>query len=349
MTPENTALWLAKRGGPMEVGPAPYTSPAAGEVVVRVHALGLNIVDAIPGFAYRFVLPWLTFPAVVGGDVAGEIVEVGPDVARLSVGQRVLGMAAGSEQDRNRAAEGAFQNYVVLLEQLVSPIPDSMPFEDAAVLPLQLSTAATGLFQQDHLALAFPTRNAPARDETVVVWGGSTGVGSNAIQLVRNAGYRVVATSSPHNFDYLRSLGADGVVDRSSATAVADLVLAIGDSPLAGTIAIGRGSLPPAVAVAARVPGSRRVVSAQPETLTRLRGPRSRRRGVQVSGIWGGTLKDNEVGPAIYRDFLPGALASGAYRAAPTPTIAGDGLAAIPAGLTRLRGGLSAAKLVVTI
>lgn len=349
MAPENSALWLAKRGAPFRVGPAPYTSPNAGEVVVRVRAVGLNLVDGIPGFAYRFVLPWLTFPAVVGDDVAGEVVEVGPGVTRLSVGQRVLGMAAGSEQNRNTPAEGGFQRYVVLLEQLVSPIPDPMSFEEAAVLPLQLSTAATGLFQANHLGLALPVVGAAPRNETVAVWGGSTGVGSNAIQLARGAGYRVVATSSPHNFDYLRSLGADAVVDRSSRSAVDELVAAVGDSPLAGTIAIGSGSLPPTVAVAARVPGSRRVVSSSPENLTRMRGPRSRRRGVQVSGIWGGTLKDNEVGAAIYADFLPGALASGSYRAAPEPVIAGTGLEAIPAGLERLRKGLSASKLVITV
>jgi NADPH:quinone reductase-like Zn-dependent oxidoreductase len=349
MTPTNSALWLAKRGARMSVGPAPYTAPGAGEVVVRVRAIGLNLVDGIPGLAYRFVLPWLTFPAVVGGDVAGEIVEVGPGVERLSVGQRVLGMAAGSEKNRNRAAEGAFQLYVVLMENLVSPIPDSMSFSHAAVLPLQLSTAATGLFQQDHLALALPTVGAAERNETVIVWGGSTGVGANAIQLARNAGYRVVGTSSAHNFDFLRSLGATAVVDRSSRSAVAELIAAVGDSPLAGTIAIGRGSLPPTVAVAARVPGSKRVVASEPENVTRMRGPRSRHRGVRVSGIWGGTLKDNEVGAAIYEGFLPGALAAGTYRSAPTPLIFGEGLAAIPAGLERLRKGLSASKIVVTV
>jgi NADPH:quinone reductase-like Zn-dependent oxidoreductase len=349
MAPENSALWLAKRGAPFTVGPAPYTQPKANEIVVRVRAVGLNLVDGIPGFAYRFVLPWLTFPAVVGGDVAGEIVEVGPGVTRFSVGQRVLGMAAGSEQNRNTPAEGSFQHYVVMMENLVSPIPDPMPFADAAVLPLQLSTAATGLFQQDHLGLALPVAGTPERNETVLVWGGSTGVGCNAIQLARNAGYRVIATSSPHNFGYLRSLGADAVVDRSSRTAVAELIAAIGNSPLAGTIAIGRGSLPPTVAVAARVAGSKRVVASAPENLTRMRGPRSRRRGVQVTGIWGGSLKDNEVGGAIYNDFLPNALAVGTYRAAPLPVVFGDGLDAIPAGLERLSKGLSAQKLVITV
>ena len=243
---------------------------------------------------------------------------------------------------------GAFQHYVVLLAYMASPIPDSLSFAKAAVLPLQLSTAATGLFQKDGLGLALPTANPTPRNETVLVWGGSTGVGCNAIQLARSAGYRVVATASPHNFDLLRRLGASAVVDRHSPSAVDDLVTAIGQGPLAGSLAIGAGSLPKVMQVAARAPGARRVSSAAPGLVTRLLSLRAPT-GVTVSGIWGGSLKDNEVGPAIYADFLPTALASGAYQAAPPAEIVGDGLEAIPAGLKRLRRGVSARKLVVTI
>ncbi|WP_030903509.1 zinc-binding alcohol dehydrogenase family protein [Streptomyces sp. NRRL F-5126] len=349
MTEQNVALWLPKRGARFEVGPAPRTSPAANEVVVRVRAIAVNPVDGLPGFLYRVVLPWLTFPAVVGSDVAGEVVEVGSGVTRLRPGDRVLGHAFGVEKSQNRAAEGAFQHYVVLMQHMVSPIPDSLPFEQAAVVPLTLSTAATGMFQQDHLGLAMPCADAVDRSETVLVWGGSTSVGSNAIQLARNAGYRVVATASPHNFGYVRSLGAAGAVGYRSPTAVDEVVDMIGASPLAGTLAIGSGSLPKAIAIAARTEGSKRVASAQTPLVARVQSWRAPRKGVRVSGIWGGTLKDNEVGPAIYVDFLPAALASGAYRAAPDATVVGDGLDRIPDALRRLRGGVSARKLVVTV
>jgi NADPH:quinone reductase-like Zn-dependent oxidoreductase len=347
-TPENLALWLPKRGGRFEVGPAPYTPPGPNEVVVRTGAVGLNLVDGIPGIAYRLILPWLTFPAVVGCDVAGEVVEVGPGIDRFKVGDRVLGHALGVERSINRPAMGAFQHYVVLVAHMVSPIPESLSFEQAAVLPLQLSTAACGLFQQDGLALALPTVKPAERGETVLIWGGSTGVGSNAIQLVRNAGYRVVATASPRNFGYLRTLGADAVVDRNSPAAVDELVAAIGDGPLAGSLAIGNGSLLKVMRVAARAPGCKRVSSAAPTLLTRILALRAPR-GVQASGIWGGSLKDNEVGPAIYTDFLPAALATGAFRAEPPAEVVGSGLGAIPAGLQRLRNGVSAKKLVVTV
>jgi len=346
---ENSALWLAKRGAELTVGPAPYTPPGADEVVVRVHAVAVNPVDGIPGIAYRFVLPWLTFPAVIGSDLAGEIVEVGDNVTRLKPGNRVLGMATGLERSRDRAAEGAFQKYTVLMQHMVSPISDELSFEQAAVLPLALSTAATGLFQQDHLALPLPTLDAPDRGQTVLVWGGSSSVGSNAIQLARCAGYRVITTASPHNFEYVRSLGAEAAIDYHNGTAVDELVEAIGERPLAGILAVTRGSVVPAVAIAQRTTGTRRIAAAQPALMTRVQLLRSRPRGVSVSAIWGGTLKDNEVGPGIYVDFLPSALASGAYRAAPRAVVVGDGLKHIPGAIDQLGKGVSAKKLVVQV
>jgi NADPH:quinone reductase-like Zn-dependent oxidoreductase len=349
MATDNLALWLPRPGGRFQVGPAPYPTPAAHEVVVRVRAVGINFIDGIPGFAYRLVLPWLTFPTVVGTDVAGEVVEVGSAVTRLAPGDRVLGHAAGLARSHNRAAEGAFQHYTVLMEHMVSPLPETLAFAQAAVLPLQVSTAATGLFQSDQLGLALPSAAPDHRGEVVLVWGGSTGVGSNAIQLARNAGYRVVASASPHNFGYLRSLGASEVVDRRSATAVDELREAIGDQPLAGTLAIGSGSLRPTIALASRTSGSGRIAAAQPALLTRVQSVGSSRRGVRVSAIWGGALMDSAVGPAIYVDFLPAALATGTYQSAPEAVIVGDGLDRIPEALHRLRKGVSAAKLVVTV
>jgi NADPH:quinone reductase-like Zn-dependent oxidoreductase len=349
MPEQNSALWLPKRGGKLEVGPAPYTHPADDEVVVRVHAVAINPIDAIPGFAYRVILPWLKFPAVIGSDVAGEVVEVGSAVTRLRAGDRVLGHAVGLERNRNRAAEGAFQTHAVLMSHMVTPIPDALSFEQAAVLPLALSTASCGMFQQDQLGLALPMIDPPDRGETVLVWGGSTSVGSNAIQLARGAGYRVLTTASPHNFDYVRSLGAEAAVDYRSSDAVEALTAAIGDGPLAGTLAIGSGSLSPAVKIVSQVPGSRRISSAQPSPITRIQARWQRRRNINVSIIWGGTLKDNEVGPAIYAGFLPAALASGSYRTAPEATVVGDGLGQIPEAIERLKQGVSAKKLVVRL
>lgn len=346
---ENIALWLPKRGGKLTVGPAPYTPPGADEVLIRVRAVAINPVDGIPGIAYRLILPWLTYPAVIGGDIAGEVVEVGDNVTRLKPGDRVIGLALGLERSRNRAAEGAFQKYSVLMAHMVSTIPDQLAFEEAAVLPLALATAATGLFQEDHLALALPTVAPPDREATVLVWGGSSSVGSNAIQLARNAGYRVITTCSPHNFGYVRSLGADTAIDYHGDTAVDEIVEEIGSQSLAGILAVAGGSVSPAVRIAQNVRSRPRIAAAQPAIATRIQLMRTRPRGVSVSAIWGGTLKDNHVGPAIYADFLPAALAAGTYTAAPPAFVVGEGLEQIPAAIDQLRKGVSSRKLVVRI
>lgn len=349
MTTDNRALWVESRRGTSRVGPAPYTPPGPGEIVVEAQALALNPVDTMPGFARRFVYPWLRYPTVLGTDVAGEVVEVGAGVARFAVGDRVLGLATGQEKFRNLAAHGAFQRFVVLAADLSTPVPDGVALTDAVVLPLALTTAATGLFEPDQLGLALPSEQVVDQQVTVLVWGAATSVGNNAVQLAVNAGCRVVATASPRSFALVRDLGAAEVVDYHERSAVADIVTALRGHTLAGTLAIGKGSLTPAIQIARRSDGSRNVASANPDPVTALKKQAARRYGVRVSAIWGGTPALTPVGPAIFRDFLPAALADGRYRPSPPAEVVGHDLDAIPAGLSRLRAGVSARKLVVSL
>jgi len=371
--PTNTALWLAAKRGPLEPGPAPYTPPGHGEIVIRAHAVAVNPFDRIVQALGDLILSHLAYPAVLGTDVAGEVVALGAGVTRFQVGDRVLGHAAGMEKARNRAAEGAFQHYVVLIEHMTSPIPDTMPFEAAAVLPLGISTAACGLFQQDLLALAHPAVDPTPRDEVVIVWGGSTSVGSNAIQLAKAAGYEVLTTCSPHNFDYVRSLGASHAVDYHAPDAVPQLIAALAGRRCAGALSIGKGSAKACIEVLGTAKGSHFLAQVTPPASfddvprgrNRLRHLvpvlarviagsialklRARRRRVRTAMIWGGSLINNEVGPLIYAQFLPQALARGAYVAAPKPQLVGTGLADIPAALDQQRKGVSARKLVVKL
>jgi len=83
----------------------------------------------------------------------------------------------------NDPKHGGSQLYTVCKDIVVSPTPDSLSFEQAVVLPLAVSTAATGLFKKDRLALPYPTNASKPTGKTVLVWGGSSSVGSSAIQL----------------------------------------------------------------------------------------------------------------------------------------------------------------------
>ena len=370
---ENKALWIKAKRAPFTVAAAPYTAPRGDEVVVRVRAVAVNPMDRLQQTLGDIFTPWTPYPFVLGSDVAGEVAEVGSGVTRFKVGDRVVGYAAGSDKQRNRAAEGAFQDYVVLLAHMTSPIPADMAFEAAAVLPLGVSTAACGLFQKDFLAMNAPSAAARSTGKTLLVWGGSTSVGSNAIQLAVAAGYDVITTASPRNFDYVKRLGAREAFDYRSKTVTSDIVDALRGREIAGALAIGPTSAAACIEIVGACKGHRFVAMATPPTswddvpagggrLVRLvpaiarmiagniRLARSaRRRHVRTKMIWGSALIANEVGPMIFEAFLPGALAEGRFVAAPGPTVVGTGLAQIPLALERQRRGVSAAKLVVTL
>jgi NADPH:quinone reductase-like Zn-dependent oxidoreductase len=371
-TPANTAAWFVAKRRPLEVGPAPYTAPGAGEIVVRVRAVAVNPVDwAIPILG-AMMFPWLKPPTVLGEDVAGEVAEVGEGVSRFKSGDRVVAHALGLNRNRNRAAEGAFQIYCVVSAQMASPIPGDLSFESAAVLPLGLSTAACGLFQKDFLALDLPSAEATPTGKALLIWGGATSVGVNAIQLAAAAGYEVFTTASPHNFDYLRSLGASRVFDYRGGTVVNDIVAALAGKTLAGALAIATGSTGACLDIVHAAKGDKFVaIAGAPISLSELGSggtlaivlrmlPRmlsanlsdwlkSRPRGIGAKFIFGGSLADNEVGPAIYVDFLPRALAEGRYTAAPPALVVGAGLEAIETGFAVQRQGMSAQKVVVSL
>jgi len=371
--PDNSAAWLTAPHAQLEVADAPYTRPDDDQIVVRAHAVAVNPQDWITQVAANLTYRWLTYPTVLGSDVAGEVVEVGKDVTRFAVGDRVIGQAVGTDKDSNRASEGAFQRYAVILERLASPIPDSLSYEGASVLPLALSTASCGLFQQDYLGLHHPSADPAPTGETVLVWGGSTSAGSNAIQLAVAAGYDVITTASPRNFSFVKELGASEAFDYNSPTVIPDIISAFADRRLAGAIAFGTTAAPACVKIVASCEGNRFVAIATPpvsfdglasengrrretaRTVRRLISSnvalqlRSRPRGVRIKYIWGTSLKHNEVSHAIYRDFLPAALAEGRYRAAPAPRVIGDGLEYLQRALDIQREGVSAEKIVITI
>ncbi len=367
--PTNTAAWLVATQTSLEVKPAPYTPPRENEIVVKNHAVAINPIDWVMPIVGYFIFPWIKYPFVLGSDLAGEVVEVGPGVTRFQVGDRVLGHAVGADKKRNRSAEGAFQTYTVVLAHMAAPIPSAMPYEDAAVLPLGLSTAACGLFQKDHLALQYPSAVPKPTGQTLLVWGGSTSVGSNAIQLAVAAGYEVITTASPRNFAYVKKLGASRAFDYNSQTVVKDVIGAFDGKTIAGALAIGRGSTEACLDVVHACQGNKFVSLASPSVAIedfphRRQLPllilkfiasnvsqqvKARARKIRTKFIFGSTLMDNEVSRVIYEDFLPSALADGRYAAAPEPQVVGSGLECMQTGIDAQKKGVSARKVVVTL
>jgi NADPH:quinone reductase-like Zn-dependent oxidoreductase len=119
---------------------------------------------------------------------------------------------------------GAFQLYPIAYEHTTSPIPDSLSYEQAVVLPLAISTAAAGLYQKGFLELPYPTTDTKPSGKTILIWGGSSSVGSSTIQLAIASGLTVVSTAAKKNIEFVKSLGAAHVFDHADSKVVEDIL-----------------------------------------------------------------------------------------------------------------------------
>jgi NADPH:quinone reductase-like Zn-dependent oxidoreductase len=335
--PTNSAAWITEpKGNPLEVKPAPTHVPLSNEILIRNRAVALNHIDATLQDTALFPL---NYPTILGQDTAGEVAAVGPDVTRFKIGDRVLGHATAYATPDSR--DGTFQEYTIIRANLASKLPDKMPFEEACVIPVGLSTAACALFQD--LGLNVPTTIHPTSTPTkvVLIWGGSSSVGCNAIQLCVAAGYEVFTTTSPLYFGSAQNLGASQVFDYHDTTIVEDLVKALAGKSLAGAFdAIGSAAAVTTAEVVRQCKGSKTVVTTLPI-------PADMPKDVSAKHVRGDDLRSTSLGEAIYEKFLPQALEAGTFIPAPIPNIVGEGLGDLQSGLDVLRGGVSREKLVV--
>lgn len=139
-----------------------------------------------------------------------------------------LGLATGEPK------YGAFQLYSIAKAGFVAPIPDSFSFEQAAVLPLSISTAAAALYQKSYFALPYPAKDTKPLNKTILIWGGSSSVGAAAIQLARASGLRVFATASSRNHSFVQSLGATKAFDYSQSGVADEIAAALKGSAFVG-------------------------------------------------------------------------------------------------------------------
>jgi NADPH:quinone reductase-like Zn-dependent oxidoreductase len=334
----NTAAWLVEpKSHPFQVKEAPTWEPSADEILVKNHAVAINPVDGI----IQSTAFWpLNYPTILGHDIAGEVAAVGSNVTRFKPGDRVLGHAVGLITQRHENA--GFQAYTIIGSNMASPIPDDIPYERAAVIPLGFSTAAAALFEKDLLNLQHPAVPASKpTGKTVLVWGGASSVGCNTIQLAVAAGYEVITTASAKNFAYVKSLGAAEVFDYNSPTVIDDLVAALKGKALVGGVdCIGPGASEQTIEVVKRAGGVQFVATAReaPED-----------DDVTAKMIFATSIKDNEIAKAVYEDFLPQALVQKRYVAAPEPLVVGSGLESIQEAVDVQAKGTSARKVVVTL
>ena len=212
-------------GGPdvLRYEDAPVPELRAGEVLVRVHAVGLNPPDWYLRDGYKMLLPeWqpkVDFPLVLGTDISGVIEAVAEDVDGFSAGDEVYamvrfptGLAGGSR---------AYAEYVSVPASEVARKPAGIDHAQAAAAPMSLLTAWQFLVDLGHDAPnpLQPNQHVPVplAGETVLVNGAAGGVGHFVVQVAKLKGARVIAVASGKHEALLRGLGADEVIDYTTS------------------------------------------------------------------------------------------------------------------------------------
>lgn len=192
------AFVMTRYGGPEVAGLREVPAPVAGtgELLVRVHAAGLNPVDFKTRQGMLKVVQRYALPVVMGNELAGVVAAVGAGVSGFAVGDRVFARVP-------KGGMGALAEFAALPADVVAKMPDGLDFTTAAGVPLAGLTALQAL--RDELRLGPGSR--------VFITGGAGGVGTFAIQLAKWLGAEVTATASPRGRDLVERLGADVVVD----------------------------------------------------------------------------------------------------------------------------------------
>jgi NADPH:quinone reductase-like Zn-dependent oxidoreductase len=190
------AIRIHEYGGPEQLRyeETPEPQAGSGQVLVRVHAASVNPIDyKLASGVMRQIMP-LEFPWIPGGDFSGVVEAVGAGVTGFKKGDVVYGDTPGG---------GAYTQQLGTSASVVAPKPSKLSHIEAASVPLAGQTAWQALFDHGRLE----------RGQTVLIHGGSGGVGAFAVQLAHWKGAKVLATGSAENADFLRSLGADMAID----------------------------------------------------------------------------------------------------------------------------------------
>jgi len=169
-----------------------------GKVLLEVHAASVNPVDTIVRSGFYATMMPLSFPATLGTDLAGVVVEVGTGVTDFAKGDKVYGMAS-----LLAGASGAFAQYAAVPAGMIAGIPNGLTMTEAAALPL---TAVSALEVIDEKLKA-------GKGHKILIHGGAGGIGTIAIQIAKHRGATVATTVMGEAVSYVRGLGADTVID----------------------------------------------------------------------------------------------------------------------------------------
>ncbi|KAG5719568.1 Zinc-type alcohol dehydrogenase-like protein C2E1P3.01, partial [Termitomyces sp. T112] len=211
--PQHKALFLDAKCGNWALGYNDTPKPGNGELLVKIEAVGLNPVD---WSIQKWGLFIENYPAILGTDTAGVVVEVGPGVTNFAVGDRVLYQGSWANE------RASYQQYNIAPAVTTAKIPNFLSFEAAATIPVCLTAAFLGLYNSTPHGAGYtpPFRSSAVGKYTqkpILIFGGAGSVGQFAIQLAKLSGFSpIIATASVKHTRYLKSLGATHVLDRTA-------------------------------------------------------------------------------------------------------------------------------------
>jgi len=196
--PTMKAIVIHQYGGPdvLKYEDVPRPEPKDDQLLVRVIAAGVNPVDGMIRSGMFAKGGNGAFPMILGGDIAGIIEKFGSKITKFKAGDPVFAYVS---LDNN----GGYAQYALTTEHETAPKPKSLTYVQAAAVPIVALTAWQALVDTAKLSAG----------QTVLIHGGSGGVGSFAIQIAKSRGAKVIATASTANQDLLKELGADVAID----------------------------------------------------------------------------------------------------------------------------------------
>ena len=190
------AAVIREYGAAIEISDVPQPALLADSVLIEVHAASVNPVDGIVQAGYLKEMMPITFPFTMGFDVSGVVVEVGDQVSKFEIGDEVFSRPNGMQA-------GTIAEYAVIKEEELAIKPSNISHQEAASIPLVGLTAWQAMVTKGNLQ----------KGQKILIHAGSGGVGTLAIQMAKHLGAEVATTTSANNFELVKNLGADVVID----------------------------------------------------------------------------------------------------------------------------------------
>ncbi|KAI9726274.1 MAG: hypothetical protein M1828_001547 [Chrysothrix sp. TS-e1954] len=337
------AAILPSKGAAFSIEPRVTPTPGPNDLLILVKNIALNPVDHAQR-AFGFFVEH--YPAVLGSDIAGTVISAGSSApSAFKPGTRVAAFAPAF-YTRGMPDYGAFQDKTLVPAANAVILPEHVSFAEGALLPMAVLTTWSGLYS---IGLPRDDVLAAAGGKGMIVWGGSSSVGSTVVQTAKILGFTVYAAASEKQHAYVQQLGADRTFEYKQPDVVDQIVKAAKNDGVAiniGYDAVGQWKYSMEVVRQAKSVAQGRVVSAPP-----LDDDVPKMEDVDVKFVLAPEPADVQAGhfSFVFNEWLQENLASKKLVPSPKVRIYPGGLPKIMDGLAELKAGVSGEKLVLEV